>query len=142
MKYRNFFSFILLTIAVCTGFTSCDKDDDVDPTNINQVIVGQWKSEFLGEMYYDEMEVLDLNDTNIDDVYMHFSFNPNGTGYDLYYDGTRSDFSYEIIDGILYISGEGSANRYEIVKFNKNVIYMIRLPGYSYQAGLKLVRIK
>ncbi len=138
MKTKNYFSLILLLFVVCVGFTSCSDDDNDDPqTSVSQIIIGEWDSEFLGRMSYDEVEELDLNDKTISKHYMYFTFNSNGRGYDIYYNGDRSDWDWEIIEDVLYTS---DGDKYEIVKFNKNVIYLLR--QNSYEAGIKLVKRK
>lgn len=137
MKATKYLSLILLVFAVCVGFISCSDDKDEPNIGISQIIVGEWDSEFLGRMSYDEIEELDLNDKTISDHYMYFTFKANGKGYDIYYNGKRSDWDWEIIEDELYTS---DGEMYEIVKFNKNVIYLLR--QNSYEAGIKLVRRK
>jgi hypothetical protein len=86
-------------------------------------------------MDYEDVEGLDLNDQTIDNHYMYFTFKSDGTGYDIYYNGDRSEWKWEIIDGVIYTS---DGEMYEIVKFSKDVVYLLRLSHY--EAGLKLVR--
>ena len=125
----------MLTIVVaCAGFASCSNDDETS-NDVNNVIVGNWDSEFLGRMSYEEVEELDLNDKTINTHYMYLTFNSDGKGYDIYYNGNRSEWTWEIIDGVIYTS---DGEMYEIVKFNKDVVYLLRLSHYD--AGLKLVR--
>lgn len=137
MKATNYLSLILLVFAVCVGFTSCSDDKDEPDTGISQIIIGEWDSEFLGRMSYGEVEDLDLNDRNISNHYMYFTFNSNGKGHDIYYNGDRSDWEWEIIEDVLYTSDGGM---YQIVKFNNNVIYLLR--QNFYEAGIKLVKRK
>ena len=124
--------FVCLMMAI--NFVSCDKEDS-EPSNSNNNFIGTWDSEFLGRMSRDELESMDLNDKTITNHYEYFTFNKDNTGYDIYYDGSRTDWEWEIIDETLYLS---DGKYYEIVKYNKNVIYLLRLS--SYPAGLKLVR--
>lgn len=81
----------MLTIVVaCAGFASCSNDDE--PGNdVNNVIVGNWDSEFLGRMSNEEVEGLSLNDKTINSLYMYISFNSDGNGYVIYYNGDRSE---------------------------------------------------
>ncbi|MDE6267574.1 MAG: hypothetical protein K2M04_00630 [Muribaculaceae bacterium] len=134
-KIQLFFS-LLLGIAVCMGLTSCN-DDDKDPgtTTISKIIIGEWDSEFLGTMSYDDIDNLDLNDNRITEHYMYFTFKSDGKGYDIYYNGDKTEWDWEIIDDVLYTSDGGV---YDVIKFNKNVIYLLR--NNSYAAVLKLVR--
>lgn len=117
--------------------TSCNKDDSGLDKGIEKVIIGQWDSEFLGKMSYEEAMSLDLNDETLDSHYMYFTFNVDGRGYDIYYSGSRSDWEWDIIDNMITTS---NGDLYEIVKYNDNVIYLLR-QNY-YEAGIKLVRIK
>lgn len=80
----------MLTIVVaCAVFASCSNDDE--PSNdVNTVIVGNWDSEFLWRMSYEEVEELDLNDKTINNHHMYLTFNSDGKGYGIYYNGDRS----------------------------------------------------
>ena len=140
MKLKKKLSLLLLALAACVGLSSCGDDDKDGLTE--SVIVGEWNSEFLGEMDYDDVAKLDLNDKTIHDDYTgfgytYFKFNSDGTGYDIYYSGDRTDWKWQIIDGIIY---ESDGQKYQIVKYNMDVIYLLRLS--SYEAGIKLVRRK
>lgn len=141
MKHRNFLAFILLAIAVCIGFTSCDKDDGVkDLTSINQVIIGRWASQFIDDLSYVDTDELDLNDTNTDYVDSYLTFNSNGTGYEIdEYDREKYDFSYRITDGVVYMTAGNAFQSMKIIKFNSNVIYSL---NQSEQTVFKLVKIK
>ncbi|WP_300505353.1 hypothetical protein [uncultured Duncaniella sp.] len=134
MKIQKLAIYLLLIVSACVGFTSCSNDDE--PSNdVNSIIVGNWDSEFLGEMSYKDVEKLDLNDNTIEHHYMYFTFNSDGKGYDIYYNGERTEWTWEIIDDVIYTS---DGDMYEIVKFNKDVVYLLRLKHY--EAGMKLVR--
>ena len=136
MEFKKYLSYVLLVFAVCIGLISCsDNDKDEPNAGISQLIVGEWDSEFLGSMSYDEVEKLDLSDKTISTYYMYFAFKSNGKGYDIYYNGDRSEWDWEIIDDVLYTS---DGDMYEIVKLNKDVIYILR--HNHYEAGIKLVR--
>jgi len=128
-------SFALIAVLTCVGFVSCSDDDEPKSNDVNKVIVGNWDSEFFGKMDYEDVEGLDLNDQTIDNHYMYLTFKSDGTGYDIYYNGDRSEWKWEIIDGVIYTS---DGEMYEIVKFSKDVVYLLRLSHY--EAGLKLVR--
>ena len=134
MKLQKLISYMLTIVVACAGFASCSNDDETS-NDVNNVIVGNWDSEFLGRMSYEEVEELDLNDKTINTHYMYLTFNSDGKGYDIYYNGNRSEWTWEIIDGVIYTS---DGEMYEIVKFNKDVVYLLRLSHYD--AGLKLVR--
>ncbi len=86
-------------------------------------------------MSYDDIDNLDLNDNRITEHYMYFTFKSDGKGYDIYYNGDKTEWDWEIIDDVLYTSDGGV---YDVIKFNKNVIYLLR--NNSYAAVLKLVR--
>lgn len=141
MKHRNFLTFILLAIAVCTGSTSCDKNDDVkDLTGINQVIIGRWASQLIDDLSSVDTDELDLNDTNTDYIDSYLTFNSNGTGYEIdEYDGERYEFSYRITDGVVYMIAGNTSQSMKIIKFNSNVIYSLK---QSEQTVFKLVKVK
>lgn len=135
MKFLKLIIYMLVVLSACVGFVSCSNDDE--PVNdVNSVIIGKWDSDFLGAMTYEEVEKLDLSDRSIVKHYDYFTFNSDGTGYIIYDDGHRADWSWEIIDGTIYCS---NGFVYEIVKFNKDVVYLLR--HTYYYAGLKLVRM-
>lgn len=77
MKKQMFkWLFVLLAAVVCVGVTSCtdDDDDDVKKENVGNSLVGTWKCTWDD----DEWEIL--------------TFNANGTGKIIYYDGYYSEY--------------------------------------------------
>lgn len=103
MKIIKFFCMALFAIVMSVGFIACSSDDDNEVGGNNASFVGKWKSAYLKLPYhYDEFgqyiedpmdeNSLDLNDTTVDNVYMYYTFNNDGTGYDVYYTGDKNDF--------------------------------------------------
>lgn len=108
--------FMLLLVTVCTGVSSCEKEDDADSTDIEKIIVGKW--------FLDGANEVDLNDTSADGFYMYYVFNPDGTGYSVYYNGSKDNFTYEIIDGKWLTVSEDFKGLCEIIAYTKDVIYI------------------
>lgn len=138
MRQFKFFSILLLfALAVNISFTSCSDDND-DPENPGKSIVGKWK--------YLEWEVADVDELDVDDTSitsnMYFTFNSDGTGYDLYYTGDRSDFNWEILDGVIIVSytDKNPSTTFNIVKAGKRVMYVVREWRGDYKL-YKFVRI-
>lgn len=140
MKHTNFFTFILLIIAACIGFASCDKDNNADETNINKIIVGQWASQFIDEVSYIDIKTLDLHDLSIDAPESYITFKSNGEGYEIY-DNYRYDFTYQISKDMLYATADDKSESasIKILKYNNNVIYSL---NQSEQTVFKLVKVK
>lgn len=150
MRIIKFLSMALFAIVMSVGFIACSSDDGNDEGGNNASLVGKWKSAYLSlPHHYDEFgnyiedpmdeNSLDLNDTKVDDVYMYYTFNNNGTGYDVYYKGDKDDFDWEMLDGKLYTYYKsGYSTYYRIIKVSKNVIYVQRNSNNAY---LKLVRM-
>lgn len=150
MKIIKFFCMALFAIVMSVGFIACSSDDDNEVGGINASFVGKWKSAYLKLPYhYDEFgqyiedpmdeNSLDLNDTTVDNVYMYYTFNNDGTGYDVYYTGDKNDFDWEILDGKLYTYYKsGYSTYYRIIKVSRNVIYVQRNSNKAY---LRLVRM-
>lgn len=132
------------------GFIACSSDDDNEVGGNNASFIGKWKSAYLKLPYhYDEFgqyiedpmdeNSLDLNDTTVDNVYMYYTFNNDGTGYDVYHTGDKNDFDWEILDGKLYTYYKsGYSTYYRIIKVSRNVICVQRNSNKAY---LRLVRM-
>lgn len=153
MKVFKIFSMALFAIIMSVGFIACSSDDDNEESGkITKIVVGKWKVEYIYPKYhYDtngnyvedsiDENTFDTNDTNTKNVDLYFTFNTDGTGYYVEKnDGSKSDFTYEFIEGVLYVyRGTSSyAWRYKIVKNSKNVLYMKRIESGTYA---KLVRM-
>ena len=140
----------LFAIVMSVGFIACSSDDDNEVGGNNASFIGKWKSAYLKLPYhYDEFgqyiedpmdeNSLDLNDTTVDNVYMYYTFNNDGTGYDVYHTGDKNDFDWEILDGKLYTYYKsGYSTYYRIIKVSRNVIYVQRNSNKAY---LRLVRM-
>ena len=150
MKIIKFFCMALFAIVMSLGFIACSSDDDNEVGGNNASFIGKWKSAYLKLPYhYDEFgqyiedpmdeNSLDLNDTTVDNVYMYYTFNNDGTGYDVYHTGDKNDFDWEILDGKLYTYYKsGYSTYYRIIKVSRNVIYVQRNSNKAY---LRLVRM-
>lgn len=150
MKIIKFFCMALFAIVMSVGFIACSSDDDNEVGGNNASFIGKWKSAYLKLPYhYDEFgqyiedpmdeNSLDLNDTTVDNVYMYYTFNNDGTGYDVYHTGDKNDFDWGILDGKLYTYYKsGYSTYYRIIKVSRNVIYVQRNSNKAY---LRLVRM-
>ena len=81
MKVLKFLSMALLAIVMSVGFIACSSDDDNDGGSNNTSLVGKWKSAWIGENA--DEKTFDLNNTDVDEVYSYYTFNSDGTGYEL-----------------------------------------------------------
>jgi len=141
MGIKKYLSFILLTLAVCEGFTSCGNDDEDEPqTGISQIIVGEWDSEFIGDVSDININDLDVNDTKIGSADSRLVFNSNGKGYEVdLWDNTRIDFTYSVNGNTIRASRGNETSTQKIIKYSNNVVYSLM---ESEQTIFKLVRIK
>ncbi len=130
MKIFKLLGMALLVIIVSVGFIACSSDDDNEETGNNTSLVGKWKTEWLGE-HADEKS-FDLNNTEVAEVYSYYTFNSDGTGYELYNGTSRNEIQWKILDGVLYVYFDGgSTDRFKILKSNKKVMYVQRLNAYE-----------
>lgn len=141
MELKKYLSFILFTIAVCVGFSSCSDDDKDEPnTGISQIIVGEWDSEFLGDASDINTNDLNVNDTQLGSVDSHLVFNSNGKGYEVdEWDGTKTEFSYTISAETIRMSAGNITQTHKVIKYSENVIYSLM---ESEQSIFKMVKRK
>lgn len=67
MEFKKYFLFILL--AVCVGLASCSDDNKEEPkVTLTQIIVGEWYSEFIGDVSDVNTKDLNVNDTQLGSV--------------------------------------------------------------------------
>lgn len=137
MKTFKLFGMALLAIIMSVGFIACSSDDDNEETGGNTSLVGKWKSEWLGETA--DEKTFDLNNTEVAEVYSYYTFNSDGTGYELYNGTRRYEIQWEILDEVLYVHFDGSTDRFKILKSNKKVMYVQRLNNYK--TYIKFVRM-
>lgn len=130
MKVLKFLGLALLAIIMSVGFIACSSDNDNDGGSNNTSLVGKWKSERIGENA--DEKTFDLNNTDIDEVYSYYTFNSDGTGYELYNGSRRYEIKWEVLDGVLYVYYDsGSTESFKILKSNKKVMYTQRLSSYT-----------
>lgn len=144
MEIKKFFSLILLTLAVCVGFTSCsddDKDDNDGPNaGISQIIIGEWDSEFLGDASDINTKDLDVNNTQLGTVDSRLVFKSNGKGYEIDQEnGVKTEFSYTINGNTLKMSAGNVSQVHKIIKYSDNVVYSLM---ESEQSIFKMVKRK
>lgn len=130
MKVLKFLGMALLAIVMSVGFIACSSDDDNDGGSNNTSLVGKWKSAWIGENA--DEKTFDLNNTDVDEVYSYYTFNSDGTGYELYNGSRRYEIKWEVLDGVLYVYYDsGSTESFKILKSNKKVMYTQRLSSYT-----------
>lgn len=141
MKLSKYLSFMLLTLAVCMGFTSCGNDDEDEPkAGLSQIIVGEWDSELIGDVSDINTNDLDVNDTKIGSADSHLVFNSNGKGYEVdLWDNTKTDFSYTVKGNMITLSAGNISQTQKIIKYSDNVVYSLM---ESEQSIFKMVRRK
>lgn len=127
MEIKKYLSLLLLVIAVCAGFSSCSDDDKDEPqTGISQIIIGEWDTEFLGDVSEINTTDLDVDNTKLGTVDSRIVFNSNGTGYEIdLWDDTRYEFSYTVSGNIVKASFGNNHVTQKIIKYSDNVIYSI-----------------
>lgn len=132
---------MLLVFAVCVGFSSCSNDDKDEPNiEINQIIVGEWDSEFLGDVSDINTSDLNVNDTKLGTIDSRLVFNSNGKGYEIdMWDNTKTEFAYLLNGNTLKMSSGNISQIHKIIKYSNNVIYSVM---ESDQSIFKLVRRK
>lgn len=141
MKATKYLSLILLAFAVCVGLSSCSDDEKNEPnTDISQIIVGEWDSEFIGDASDINTNNLNLTDTQLGSVDSRLVFHSNGKGYEIdEWDGTKTEFSYTTSEGTIRMSSGNIPQIHKVIKYNENVIYSLM---ESQQSIFKLVRRK
>lgn len=141
MKATKYLSLILLAFAVCVGLSSCSDDEKNEPnTDISQIIVGEWDSEFIGDASDINTNNLNLTDTQLGSVDSRLVFHSNGKGYEIdEWDGTKTEFSYTTSEGTIRMSSGNITQIHKVIKYNENVIYSLM---ESQQSIFKLVRRK
>ena len=138
MRIIKFLSMALFAIVMSVGFIACSSDDDNDEGGNNASLVGKWKSEWIGENA--DEKTFDLNNTDVDEVYSYYTFNSDGTGYELYNGSRRYEIKWEVLDGVLYVYYDsGSTESFKILKGSKKVMYVQRLSSYT--TYIKFVRM-
>ena len=131
---------IFLLITVCVGFSSCSNDDDDPKVGLDQILVGEWDSEFLGDLSDIDIKSLDVNDTHLNSVDSHLVFNSNGKGYEIdKWDGTKTEFSYKVSGNALQMTAGSVRQSTNIIKYSDRVVYGIN--EYE-QSVLKMVKVK
>ena len=138
---KKYLSLLLLSIAVCVGFTSCSNDDKDEPqTGITQIIIGEWDSEFIGEASYINTKDLNVNDTQLGSIDSRLMFNSNGKGYEIdLYDGAKTEFYYTIKGETLRMSSGNISQTHKIIRYSDNVVYSLM---ESEQTIFKMVKRK
>lgn len=138
MKIFKLLGMAILAIVMSVGFIACSSDDDNEDGGNNTSLVGKWKSEWIGETA--DEKTFDLNNTDVDEVYSYYTFNSDGTGYELYKGSHRYEIKWEVLDGVLYVYYDsGSTESFKILKSNKKVMYVQRLSSYT--TYIKFVRM-
>lgn len=141
MEIKKYLSFMLLTLAVCVGFTSCGSDDEDEPkTGISQIIVGEWDSAWFGDASDIDIHTLNVNDTELNYIDSRLVFNYNGKGYEIdQEDRTKTEFSYKVNGNTLQMTAGNISQTHKIIKYSDNVVYSIM---ESEQSIFKMVRKK
>lgn len=149
MKIFKLLGMAILAIVMSVGFIACSSDDDnyqeETGNNISKTIIGQWKSERI-ETSVDET-TFDTSDKTLNgELFMYFTFNNDGTGHEIMADtNSKSDYTFEIIDGYLYTHYTTTSWKYKIIKSSKDVIFLARVRqewyGETTWYYCKLVRI-
>lgn len=141
MEIKKYLSFMLLTLAVCVGFTSCGSDDEDEPkTGISQIIVGEWDSAWFGDVSDIDVNTLNVNDTELNYIDSRLVFNSNGKGYEIdQEDGTKTEFSYKVNGNTLQMTAGSISQTHKIIKYSDNVVYSLM---ESEQSIFKMVRKK
>lgn len=138
MKIFKLLGMAILAIVMSVGFIACSSNDDNEDGGNNTSLVGKWKSEWIGETA--DEKTFDLNNTDVDEVYSYYTFNSDGTGYELYNGSHRYEIKWEVLDGVLYVYYDsGSTESFKILKSNKKVMYVQRLSSYT--TYIKFVRM-
>lgn len=134
-------SFILLTLTVCVGFTSCGNDDkDELQTSFGQIIIGEWDSELLGDVSDIDTKELNVNDTHLSSVDSRLVFGSNGKGYEIdEWNGAKTEFSFSVNGTTLTMSNGKISQTHKIIKYSDNVVYSLM---ESEQSIFKMVRKK
>lgn len=139
MEFKKYFLFILL--AVCVGLTSCSDDNKEEPKDtLTQIIVGEWDSEFIGDVSDINTKDLNVNDTQLGSVDSRLVFNSNGKGYEIdEWDGTKTEFSYTINGETIRMSAGNIIQNHKIIKYSDRVVYSLM---ESEQSIFKMVKRK
>lgn len=139
MEFKKYFLFILL--AVCVGLASCSDDNKEEPkVTLTQIIVGEWYSEFIGDVSDVNTKDLNVNDTQLGSVDSRLVFNSNGKGYEIdEWDGTKTEFSYTINGETIRMSAGNITQNHKIIKYSDRVVYSLM---ESEQSIFKMVKRK
>lgn len=124
---------MVLLMSVCLIACSNDSGQEPDISRIESVIIGEWDSEFNPDIIN-----YDINDTRIEHPFGYFRFYSDGTGYEFEEHGIKIKWEWDVIDGRLYTNGDKYSERYDVIAYGKDVIYLLRLNHY--EAVVKLVR--
>lgn len=129
MKTLKYFSFILLSLVLGVGFTSCGDDDEgIDPS----AIVGKWEAVW-SEGYEIDDEEPEYNDRWSEEVGGEFvTFEADGSGY---YQNNTQKFSWKLEGNQLMIDERYSTEVYTVVKLNASEMvleYYEKEDSYEY----------
>ena len=129
MKTLKYFSFILLSLVLGVGFTSCGDDDEgIDPS----AIVGKWEAVW-SEGYEIDDEEPEYNDSWSEEVGGEFvTFEADGSGY---YQNNTQKFSWKLEGNQLTIGERYSTEVYTVVKLNASEMvleYYEKEDSYEY----------
>ena len=119
---------LLLATAVSGVLTACSNDGNDEPpvTDINQIIKGEWDSEFLGDVADINISTLNVNDTSLGAIDSRLVFGSNGKGYEIdRHDGIKTEFSYVIKGETLRLSAGNVTQIHKIIKYSDRVIYSL-----------------
>ena len=129
MKTLKYFSFILLSLVLGVGFTSCGDDDEgIDPS----AIVGKWEAVW-SEGYEIDDEEPEYNDRWSEEVGGEFvTFEADGSGY---YQNNTQKFSWKLEGNQLTIGERYSTEVYTVLKLNASEMvleYYEKEDSYEY----------
>lgn len=128
MKTFRLFGVLLMAVMLSINLTSCgDDDDDNNPSNYSELIVGTWQltkwemwDEVAGEMDYDSGNGKDVGISSV-------VIQSTGLGYVLMEDGSQEHFGWELNDNKIIFDEEFDlvdSNIYYIEKLTSNELIM------------------